>query len=100
MLKNRILILFIVILCVFGFGCGSVYATEEAVNTEKFSFTGFDGVLYTLPSLPEGVNNYKHYVILKDNSFSWWMVDRACNRQVILRDSFNTQCNRLVGDRV
>jgi len=68
MLKNRILILFIVILCVFGFGCGSVYATEEAVNTEKFSFTGFDGVLYTLPSLPEGVNNYKHYVILKDNS--------------------------------
>ena len=72
MLKNKILILFIITLflsCFFTcfFTC-SVYASEG--NIEKFNFTGFDNKEYTLPVFPEEVNNYNHYVLAtSDSSF-------------------------------
>ena len=68
MLKNKIFILFIIILSIFGFLCGSVYATEDTEAVENYTFTGFDGVSYDLLTLPEGVNNYTHYVIVKTST--------------------------------
>ena len=55
MLKNKILVLFTITLCIFSFLCGSVYATEEtsAVNESGFVYTAEDGTVYNLPVYPE-----------------------------------------------
>lgn len=71
MLKNKVFIFIIAVFCIFGFLCGSAYATEEAGTSEtveKYSFTGFDSVSYELPALPEGVSNYTHYVLVKTST--------------------------------
>ena len=67
MLKNKILVLFTITLCIFSFLCGSVYATEEtsAVNESGFVYTAEDGTVYNLPVYPEELKKYNHYVVIR-----------------------------------
>ena len=54
---------------VFGLLCTPVYATDVTENkADKYTFTGFDDVFYEIPSLPEGIKDYVHYVIIKQES--------------------------------
>lgn len=66
MLKNKIFIFITIILFVFTFFSGSVYATEDTGTTDTFSFTGVDNNTYTVPTLPEV--DFEHYFIVNKGS--------------------------------
>ena len=63
MLKNNKILIFLFMF----FSVCILFTSSVFASTDTYSFTGFDGKSYNLPPLPEGINNYKHYIIVSDN---------------------------------
>ena len=61
MLKNKIFILFIAVICFFTLFNVSVYATD--IEENMIPFTDFDGDFHNILKFPEELNNYNHYII-------------------------------------
>ena len=67
MLKNKILIFFIITLIFTCFFTCSVYASTDLNNVyeDGFEFIGSSGTTYKLPPYPQELKEYNHYVIIK-----------------------------------
>lgn len=101
MLKNKFLILIVITLFVFGFLCGSVYATEETGTDNEYGFiyTAQDGTVYNLPVYPEELKEYNHYVVIRTTIWeefylipfneTFEVIDNGASRFNILVDGEN-----------
>ena len=63
---NKIVTFFIVIFCVLVLLSVPTLATDNS-----YTFNDFNGIERTVPTLPDGINNYKHYImVLSGNDVS------------------------------
>jgi len=106
MLKNKLFIFFIILFCAV-----LMFSPKVFASTDRLSFTGYDGVLYELPPLPDELNDYNHYVIVFDTLSGFYYlvpfnetfeIQRNGNFNTVLCDGSNFSANKyftcLVGD--
>ena len=80
---NKIFVFLLVLFSILILFTSSVFA-----STDTISFTGFDGNSYEILALPDGVNNYKHFVMLKDNSADYFYVFCFNETLKIVKDDY------------